>query len=285
MVALGNPVRGHIYSHTEPHPPGAYWVTATFGQIDADHLTPHQGIDIGNGTCGFDILAMEDGTVVEAFKDALSGANIARYQLTKDSSLRLGIAHMPSLEVTVGQAVKRGDVIGHCGTSGASSCHLHQGAARNGVEFDWWSLLDQGDDMLGIVTATPLEGSPRDFTVPAGATLNFYDPAKPGKAIYSASWPAGNTLQADARCKVEWPGASPLPIPNGYPFLRCISGVYAGLLLVEQYVKLSPAPPPATHSDQELQKAAQTAGYNAAVDVSAVGQKALQDAALKYPKP
>jgi len=155
-MLLGPPVRGHIYGHGEVPPLGAFWVSATFGQVDADHLTPHQGIDIGNKTCGFDILAMEDGVWKEAFQDAGNGAFVARYELVKDTSIRLGIAHMPDLSgIQLGQGFKKGDLISHCGSSGASSCHLHQGAAKlvNGVwvEFDWWPLLDQtGEDMTPI---------------------------------------------------------------------------------------------------------------------------------------
>jgi hypothetical protein len=39
------------------------------------------------------------------------------------------------------------------------------------------------------------------------------------------------------------------------------------------------------HTDQDLLLATQTAGYNAANEVSALGQTALQQAAAKYPKP
>lgn len=153
---LGNPVQGYIYPMGAAHPAGTFVVTATFGQVDADHPTPHQGIDIGDGKCGSPIIAVEDGTVSSAFLDPGTGAWIARYRLTRYPYLEAALAHMPSLEVAAGQVVTRGQVIGHIGTSGALACHLHGGMKRlvNGVwnEIDWWDLLDQNGagDMIPI---------------------------------------------------------------------------------------------------------------------------------------
>ena len=135
--------------------------------------------------------------------------------------------------------------------------------------------------MLGIVTATLLAGGPRSFSIPGGITLNGYDPARPGGPIVSFPSGTGSSAHADARVKIEWPGASPLPIPNGYPFLRVVDGVLKGLMVVEQYVTLAPDPPATGHSDQELIDAAKRASYNAAADVSAMAVAT----AAKYPKP
>jgi len=286
-MIFGNPVAGTI------HPKG--WVPPA-GSLDmyvirdcADHQATGQGcaLDINNGRCDGKVLASKAGRVADI--DPVQGiVRIDHADLT-----RTAYAHMSPILVTVGQSVAQGQQIGEIGDAhdpaitNFSGCHLHFAIqlTATGPEVDPWPYMN-GGDMLGIVTATPLAGGPRNFTVAPNATLNFYDPARPGKAIYSASWPAGNTLQADARCKIEWPGAGALPIPNGYPFLRCISGVYVGLMVVEQYVTLAPDPPPPTgHTDAELIKATQTAGYNAALEVSALGKTALDAAAGKYPKP
>lgn len=250
MVALGNPVQGYI------HPKG--WVPPA-GSLDmhvirdcADHRATGQGcaLDINNGRCDGKVLAVGPGVVRD--RDDVQG--IIRI-VHPDGSVS-GYAHMKPILVVRGQAVTQGQQIGEIGDAhdpailNFSGCHLHFGfqLAAGGPEVDPWPLLDQnGGDMLGIVTATLLEGAPRQFSIPAGTTLNGYDPARPGKAIVSQTFPTGSSAPADARVRVEWPDVSPLPIPNGYPFLRCTAGIYAGLLVVESYVKLAPAPaaPPA----------------------------------------
>jgi hypothetical protein len=98
-------------------------------------------------------------------------------------------------------------------------------------------------DMLAVETVTLFEGGPRQFTIPAGTTLNGYDPARPGAPIISRLWSTSSSAPADGRVAVAWPGTAAPPVPNGTPFLRCTAGVYAGLLVLERLVVLAPAPP------------------------------------------
>lgn len=161
MVALGNPVRGHIYGEGEAHPVGAYVVTSTFAEHVASGRGP--GIDIGNGTCGFEIISMGRGRVAEAFVDPGNGAMIVRYDLLDYPGYRAGLAHMPSIETSVGVTFPMGVTLGHCGMSGAVACHLHGGLARliNGVwvEIDWWPLLIQNGATDGAADMIPIPGA------------------------------------------------------------------------------------------------------------------------------
>ena len=154
---LGNPVPGPIRPFGTAG--SGFGVVAVFGAVDAFHPANnpdgthgHQGIDIGNGTCGFPILAVEDGTIDEILT-APNGARIVRYQLTKYPGYQAALAHMDTFEVNLGQKVMRSQIIGHAGRSGTSACHLHGGMRLNGKEIDWWPLLDQNSE--GDMTPIP----------------------------------------------------------------------------------------------------------------------------------
>jgi murein DD-endopeptidase MepM/ murein hydrolase activator NlpD len=146
---FSNPVAGLIRPNGTPAD-GTFRVTAAFGQIDTDHRTPHQGVDIGNGHCGEPILAMADGRVTLA--GLLGAARVVRIAHPEFPGHESGYAHLATIEVgiKVGKVVKRGDRIGTLGRTGATRCHLHVGMKLNGVEIDSWPLLDQNreTDML-----------------------------------------------------------------------------------------------------------------------------------------
>jgi murein DD-endopeptidase MepM/ murein hydrolase activator NlpD len=82
---------------------------------------------------------------------------------------------MARYHVTVGQAVKRGQMIGVVGMSGADAPHLHWGVTLNGKEIDGWPLLDQNevDDSMTIVTYTPFPDGPRPWTAKGGTTIGY----------------------------------------------------------------------------------------------------------------
>jgi murein DD-endopeptidase MepM/ murein hydrolase activator NlpD len=141
IVSFGNPVKGLIRPHGAPSVPGIFRVTATFGQIDASHPTPHQGVDISDAECGEPILAMADGTV--SLARLLGTAKVVRIRHPQFGNLESGYAHLATIEVKLGQGVVRGQRIGTLGRTGTSACHLHLGMKRNGVEIDGWPLLDQ----------------------------------------------------------------------------------------------------------------------------------------------
>jgi murein DD-endopeptidase MepM/ murein hydrolase activator NlpD len=280
---IGNPVQGRIYPKGTAVSPGQFVVTAGFGDIDASHPTPHQGIDIGDGKCGSPILAVEDGVVTAAFMDP-AGPLIVRYRLTKYPAYEAALAHMPSLEVAVGQAVKRGQVIGHIGASGATACHLHGGMKLNGVEIDWWPLLAQNQED-GMDASFSPKGN-RTVTVNAGARHRLAPDASDPTNIAIGSdpgGPLGGALHLPLMGTVV--GVPPSSDPGNsiwYAYWRPeTKKVY--------YIHTSACGPETPweattgHSDQELIDTARKAGHNAAVDVAAVGKTALDTVAAKYP--
>ena len=99
--------------------------------------------------------------------------------------------------------------------------------------------------MLAVVTRTPF-AAPRHWTIPAGAVLRGYDPARPGAPVKSAVFTSETGGWATARVGVAWPGVDAPPAPNGAPFLEVSAGpAWAGLLILEAAVSLDPEPPAA----------------------------------------
>jgi murein DD-endopeptidase MepM/ murein hydrolase activator NlpD len=162
MISFGNPVAGRIRPPGSPFIVGDFRVTAAFAQIDDDHPTAHQGVDIGNGRCGEPILAMADGQV--SFIQRSNGnpkvANIVRIQheFEPHDDVESGYAHLATIAagVAIGVQVARGQVIGTLGNTGARLCHLHIGLKINRVEVDGWPFLEQnqeGDVLKGTNAA------------------------------------------------------------------------------------------------------------------------------------
>jgi hypothetical protein len=162
MVAFSNPVAGHIYAKGEAHPAGTFVVTATFGQIDAYHLTPHQGIDVGNGGCGALVFSMGAG-VISLVKLGTVGATTSDkasiVRVKHPNGWETGVAHLKvATGLAVGQAVFDGYPLGTCDKIGATACHVHFGVKDpSGTEVDAWPLLRQNGateaDMIPIPTA------------------------------------------------------------------------------------------------------------------------------------
>ena len=281
MVSIGNPVQGRIYPKGTAVGAGQFVVTATFGQIDASHPTPHQGIDIGDGKCGSPIIAVEDGVVTAAFVDP-AGPLIVRYRLNKYPAYEAALAHMPNLEVSVGQAVSKGQVLGHIGTSGASACHLHGGMKLNGVEIDWWPLLAQNQEepmpgfKIGTNIGTFKMVGAHALISPSDTKVRYMQPADAGP------WDVAASLD------LKQPDGTPVDIDGKSPPLNKRDQVYlvdaptfgVAAYALRQDGAFTPKPT-SGHTDEELIKATKTAGYNAAQDVAAMSVAT----AAKYPKP
>ena len=93
----------------------------------------HNGVDI-NGVMGTPIRAAADGTVVIA--GPLGGYGNCTV-IDHGSGLGTLYGHQSSIAVTVGQVVKRGDVIGYVGSTGKSTGpHLHWEVRRFGQPID-----------------------------------------------------------------------------------------------------------------------------------------------------
>ena len=91
----------------------------------------HSGIDIG-GTAGQNIVAVAAGTVAVATTNSSYGNYVMINHGNGTASL---YAHMSSLAVKAGQTVSQGQVVGYCGSTGASTGpHLHFEVIKNGVK-------------------------------------------------------------------------------------------------------------------------------------------------------
>lgn len=125
--------------------------------------------------------------------------------------------------------------------------------------------LVEESEMFPIVTVEKFP-TPVRFVVPAGTTLRGYDPAEYGMVVKLARFARDSAAHADARVGVTWqgvPAGQSSPIPRGYPFLRVIDGMFAGLLIVEAQVRLDPIPDPAKLARAKALEEARTAAVEA----------------------
>jgi hypothetical protein len=87
----------------------------------------HAGIDI-RAPIGTPVLAAADGLVVRTGSQAFAGRLIL---IEHEVELTTAYYHLSTIEVVVGQAVRRGEVIGRVGMTGnATAPHLHFGVCR-----------------------------------------------------------------------------------------------------------------------------------------------------------
>ena len=102
----------------------------------------HDGTDFGVG-CGTPIRAAASGTVLEQYFSTGYGNRVIIDDGYHDG-VHLGTAynHLEKFALSVGQKVKRGDVVGFVGSTGYSTgCHLHFMVFENGTVVDPMSWL------------------------------------------------------------------------------------------------------------------------------------------------
>lgn len=100
------------------------WLWPAAGTITQYFKPWHKGLDIANHGGG-SILAADSGTVVVAGWPDNSGYG-NRVMLDHGNGYKTLYAHLSKISVTVGQTVKRGDVVGSMGSTGRSTgTHLH----------------------------------------------------------------------------------------------------------------------------------------------------------------
>ncbi|MFB7593245.1 M23 family metallopeptidase [Streptomyces sp. NPDC056160] len=104
-------------------PTSSYTLTSTFGQAGSMWSSGHHtGLDFAAPT-GTLIKAVHSGTVTEA---GWAGAYGYRTVLTLDDGTELWFCHQSSINVTAGQKVSTGEVIGRVGATGnVTGPHLH----------------------------------------------------------------------------------------------------------------------------------------------------------------
>ena len=115
----------------------------------------HRGVDIAVPT-GTGVLAAMDGTVTTAAYDSYYG----NYVVIEDSKGYCSkYAHMDTLSVSAGQAVKHGDTIGTTGNTGSSTgSHLHIECLYNGEYYNPLFYFEAGEGTLYGETNAPGSG-------------------------------------------------------------------------------------------------------------------------------
>ncbi len=129
------------------------WPTPTISRISSPFGPRwgryHNGIDISNGTYGAKVVAIADGVVTTYSNNCKHnygkkplynccgngyGNYITINHGTKDGNTYVAYyAHLGSITVSLGQSVKKGQIIGYVGSTGRSTgAHLHFGIAVNG---------------------------------------------------------------------------------------------------------------------------------------------------------
>jgi len=108
-------------------------ITSGFGSRTAP-LTggseAHQGIDIASGL-GIPVVATADGTVVQS---GWSGGYGNLVQINHGNGIETLYGHNSQLAVSVGQTVKKGQLISYVGSTGISTGpHVHYEIRENGV--------------------------------------------------------------------------------------------------------------------------------------------------------
>ena len=121
----------------------------------------HRGVDIAVPT-GTGVLAAMDGTVTTAAYDSYYG----NYVVIEDSKGYCSkYAHMDTLSVSAGQAVKHGDTIGTTGNTGSSTgSHLHIECLYNGEYYNPLFYFEAGEGTL--YGETPASGSGGGNAIP-----------------------------------------------------------------------------------------------------------------------
>ncbi|MET8080656.1 M23 family metallopeptidase [Streptomyces sp. NPDC005303] len=121
-------------------PTSSYTITGTFGQAGSLWSSGyHTGLDFAAPT-GTLIKAIHSGTITEA---GWAGSYGYRTILTLDDGTELWFCHQSSINVSVGQKVGTGDVIGRVGATGnVTGAHLHlevhPGGSADGIDPMSW---------------------------------------------------------------------------------------------------------------------------------------------------
>lgn len=102
----------------------------------------HNGLDIG-APIGTPIKAWFNGTVEEATSSDVNG----NYIVIKQGDLATFYAHLDTIDITLGQTIKQGDIIGTVGTTGRSTGpHLHLGLYINNIAVDPSRMINGSEE-------------------------------------------------------------------------------------------------------------------------------------------
>jgi len=118
-------------------PPGTGSLTSVFGTRRAYNggvfASYHEGLDF-MGATGMPVYAPADGVVALAEKLTVRGNAVI---IDHGWGIYSGVYHMSEINVTVGQRVKQGQVVGKIGSTGLSTgSHLHWDLRVRGLNVD-----------------------------------------------------------------------------------------------------------------------------------------------------
>lgn len=103
-------------------PVSGYHLTGTFGASSSLWSSTHTGLDFAAPE-GTPILAVSAGEVIEAGYDGAYGNKVV---LQLENGTQLWFCHQSSIEVSVGERLSAGDLLGHVGSTGnVTGPHLH----------------------------------------------------------------------------------------------------------------------------------------------------------------
>lgn len=112
----------------------------------------HPGIDFGTHGKPLEVIALVPGKIVNVTTNDGWGGHV---ELEGADGWRRQYAHLSSISCKVGQMVKRGDVLGKVGNTGASTgTHLHYGNRRRKA-LGGWEYRDPSPDFLDVVLPPP----------------------------------------------------------------------------------------------------------------------------------
>jgi murein DD-endopeptidase MepM/ murein hydrolase activator NlpD len=268
VVGFANPVPGHIYGPMERWPGRpTFHVAATFAQHIASKRPP--GVDISNQREGDPVLACDNGVIAHVLRDP-NGALIVRLRVDSMVGTLLGYAHLHSYTVSEGQRVKRGQVIGRVGSTGApGQPHLHLGMNVNGRERDVWPYLQQNQEVASMGYEVFADSLPAGTTWRAkkNATYTVYKPDGSSKKV---DLDTGSSAPASHRALIK---QTPPKAPNGAGFILISAGSLAGWYAFpgDGDVVVPPTVPLYTQAqlDAAVDKAEHVAGMQAATKTAA----------------
>lgn len=146
------PTRSEEAATTYPSPL-TYPVTRAFGDLSFPQYGPHTGVDLAI-PYGDPIIAVTSGTVIldddnssfdPADSSTWSGISV---MVERNESTVVWYAHLSKNIVTHGQFVRAGQIIGYCGSTGASTGpHLHLEIRSDGRPIDPFVYFQEEDDM------------------------------------------------------------------------------------------------------------------------------------------
>jgi murein DD-endopeptidase MepM/ murein hydrolase activator NlpD len=120
----------------------------------------HDGIDLAAPT-GTDIYATGNGTVVKAKRESSYGNLV---EINHGFGYRTVYAHLSKIFVKAGDSVKRGQVIGHVGSTGRSTGpHLHYEVRYRGTPVNPEIYFDKNQDAGLIEQINPINSDENEI--------------------------------------------------------------------------------------------------------------------------